>query len=92
MNYNVPEKEVLVDPEKVLIDPKKALIDLKKISIHNAIDKLNANQAPKKKQIFCLRKWDLIRFLEEKRLWKISICKTKMKWSKKRRQTDHYTV
>ena len=43
-------------------------------------------------KIFCLRKWDLIRFLEEKRLWKISICKTKMKWSKKRRQTDHYTV
>ena len=70
---------MLIDPEKVLIDPKKALIDLEKISIHNAIDKLNANQAPKKKQIFCLRKWDLIRFLEEKRLWKISICKTKMK-------------
>ena len=53
--------------------------DLEKISIHNAIDKLNANQAAKKKQIFCLRKWDLIRFLEEKRLWKISICKTRMK-------------
>ena len=85
MNYNVPKKEVLIDPEKVLIG-------LENISIHNAIDKLNANQAPKKKQIFCLRKWDLIRFLEEKRLWKISICKTKMKWSKKRRQTDHYTV
>ena len=49
MNYNVPEKEVLVDPEKVLIDPKKALIDLENISIRNAIDKLNANQATKEK-------------------------------------------
>ena len=63
----------------MLIDPEKALIGLKNLSIHNAIDKLNANQAPKKKQIFCLRKWDLIRFLEEKRLWEISIRKTKMK-------------
>ena len=42
MNYNVPEKEVLVDPEKVLID-------LENISIRNAIDKLNANQATKEK-------------------------------------------
>lgn len=49
LNYNVPEKEVLVDPEKVLIDPKKALIDLENISIRNAIDKLNANQATKEK-------------------------------------------
>ena len=49
MNYNVPEKEVLIDPEKVLIDPKKALIDLENISIRNAIDKLNANQATKEK-------------------------------------------
>ena len=73
MNYNVPEKEVLIDPEKVLIDPKKALIDLEKISIHNAIDKLNANQAPKKKRIYWLRKWDLIRFLEEKILGNINL-------------------
>lgn len=42
MNYNVPEKEVLIDPEK-------ALIGLENISIHNAIDKLNANQATKEK-------------------------------------------
>ena len=49
MNYNGPEKEVLIDPEKVLIDPKKALIDLENISIHNSIDKLNANQATKEK-------------------------------------------
>ena len=42
MNYNVPEKDVL-------IDPKKALIDLVNISIHNSIDKLNANQATKEK-------------------------------------------
>ena len=75
-----------------LVQKYNLLKNSEKISIHNAIDKLNANQAAKKKQIFCLRKWDLIRFLEEKRLWKISICKTKMKWSKKRRQTDHYTV
>ena len=40
---------MLVDPEKVLIDPKKALIDLENISIRNAIDKLNANQATKEK-------------------------------------------
>lgn len=49
LNYNVPEKEVLIDPEKVLIDPQKALIDLENISIHNSIDKLNANQATKEK-------------------------------------------
>lgn len=49
MNYNGPEKEVLIDPEKVLIDPKKALIDLENISIHNSIDKLNANQGTKEK-------------------------------------------
>lgn len=49
MNYNVPEKEVLIGPEKVLIDPKKALIDLVNISIHNSIDKLNANQGTKEK-------------------------------------------
>lgn len=42
MNYNVPKKEVLIDPEKVLIG-------LENISIHNAIDKLNANQATKEK-------------------------------------------
>lgn len=42
MNYNVSEKEVLIDPEK-------ALIGLENISIHNAIDKLNANQATKEK-------------------------------------------
>ena len=42
MNYNVLEKEVLIDPEK-------ALIGLKNISIHNDIDKLNANQATKEK-------------------------------------------
>lgn len=42
MNYNVPKKEVLIDPEKVLIC-------LENISIHNAIDKLNANQATKEK-------------------------------------------
>ena len=42
LNYNVPEKEVLIDPEK-------ALIDLENISIHNSIDKLNANQATKEK-------------------------------------------
>ena len=42
MNYNVPKKEVLIDPEK-------ALIGLENISIHNAIDKLNANQATKEK-------------------------------------------
>ena len=29
LNYNVPEKEVLIDPEKMLIHSKKALIDLK---------------------------------------------------------------
>ena len=40
---------MLVDPEKVLIDPKKALIDLENISIRNAIDKLDANQATKEK-------------------------------------------
>ena len=33
----------------MLIDPKKALIGLKNLSIHNAIDKLNANQATKEK-------------------------------------------
>ena len=33
----------------MLIDPKKALIDLDNISIHNSIDKLNANQATKEK-------------------------------------------
>ena len=49
LNYNVPEKEVLIDPEKMLIDPKKALIDLENVSIHNAINKLNANQATKEK-------------------------------------------
>ena len=42
MNYNVLEKEVLIDPEK-------ALISLENISIHNAIDKLNANQVTKEK-------------------------------------------
>ena len=42
LNYNVPEKEVL-------IDPKKELIDLENVSIHNAINKLNANQATKEK-------------------------------------------
>ena len=42
MNYNVLEKEVLIDPEK-------ALIGLENISIHNAIDKLNANQVTKEK-------------------------------------------
>ena len=40
---------MLIGPEKVLIDPKKALIDLENISIHNSIDKLNANQATKEK-------------------------------------------
>ena len=33
----------------MLIDPEKALIGLKNISIHNDIDKLNANQATKEK-------------------------------------------
>jgi len=41
LNYNVPEKEVLIDPEK-------ALIGLENVSIHNAINKLNANRATKK--------------------------------------------
>ncbi|WP_204909017.1 hypothetical protein [Mordavella massiliensis] len=33
----------------MLIDPEKALISLENISIHNAIDKLNANQVTKEK-------------------------------------------
>ena len=76
----------------MLIDPEKALIGLKNISIHNDIDKLNANQATKEKVNLLFEKMGFDKILEEKRLWEISICKTKMKWSKKRRQTDHYTV
>ncbi len=34
LNYNVPEEEALIEPEKMLIDLKKVLIDLEKGNIN----------------------------------------------------------
>lgn len=73
LNYNVPEKEVLIGPEKVLIDPKKALIDLENISIHNSIDKLNANQGTKEKANLLVEKMGFDKIFGKKIMGNINL-------------------